>query len=131
MRSVEFGIAMKGRSPSDAQAYIPHSAFRIPHSALLALGWMLPATMTAQQWPVHSMDRPRPPVVDPGPERPPLPPPSDAIVLFDGKDLSQWRSQDGTPATWVVRDGYMEVAPGTGQIITARGFGDMQLHVEW
>src|SRR3989449_8222131 len=90
-----------------------------------------PATMTAQQWPVHSMDRPRPPVVDPGPERPPLPPPSDAIVLFDGKDLSQWRSQDGAPAKWVVRDGYVEVAPGTGQIITARGFGDIQLHIEW
>jgi len=87
--------------------------------------------MTAQQWPVHSLDRPRPPVVDPGPERPPVPPPSDAIVLFDGKDLSQWRSPDGTPAKWVVRDGYMEVAAGTGSIVTARGFGDMQLHIEW
>ena len=65
-----------------------HSAIRIPHSAF---GWLaLPALvaaaapMRAQQWPVHSMDRPRPPVVDPGPERPPVPPPSDAIVLFDG-----------------------------------------------
>jgi len=87
--------------------------------------------MTAQQWPVHSMDRPRPPVVDPGPERPPVPPPSDAIVLFDGKDLTHWRSQDGTPAKWVVRDGYAEVAAGTGSIITAQGFGDVQLHLEW
>src|SRR5256885_11363695 len=43
--------------------------------------------------------------------RSPVPPPSDAIVLFDGKDLSQWQSQDGSPAKWVVRDGYMEVAP--------------------
>ncbi|PYO95300.1 MAG: DUF1080 domain-containing protein [Gemmatimonadetes bacterium] len=87
--------------------------------------------MTAQQWPVHSMDRPRPPVVDPGPERPPVPPPSDAIVLFDGKDLSQWRSQDSTPAKWLVRDGYAEVAVGTGPIITRREFGSMQLHIEW
>ena len=92
---------------------------------------MLPATMTAQQWPVHSMDRPRPPVVDPGPERPPPPPPSDAIVLFDGKDLSQWRSQDDSPAKWVVRDGYVEVAAGTGPMITRRVFGDVQLHIEW
>ncbi len=87
--------------------------------------------MPAQTWPVHSLDRPRPPVVDPGPERPPQPPPSDAIVLFDGKDLSQWQSQDGSPAKWVVRDGYAEVAPGTGAITTKRGFGDMQLHIEW
>ena len=87
--------------------------------------------MPAQQWPVHSMDRPRPPVVDPGPERPSPPPPSDAIVLFDGKDLSQWQSQDGSPAKWVVRDGYVEVAPGAGAITTKRGFGSMQLHIEW
>src|SRR5207253_1215900 len=107
------------------------SAFRVPRSAFIVIGVMLPATMTAQTWPVHSMDRPRPPVVDPGPERPPAPPPSDAIVLFDGKDLSQWQSQDGSSAKWVVRDGYVEVAPGTGAIATRRGFGSMQLHIEW
>src|SRR5438128_12363491 len=123
MRNVRVSIARR--------ATLHHnSAFRVPHSAFLAIGALLPATMTAQQWPVHSMDRPRPPVVDPGPERPPLPPPSDAIVLFDGKDLSHWRSQDGAPAKWVVRDGYVEVAPGTGQIITPRGFGDIQVHLE-
>jgi hypothetical protein len=77
------------------------------------------------------MDRPRPPVVDPGPERPPVPPPSDAIVLFDGKDLSQWRSQDGTPARWTVRDGYAEIAAGAGLIRTLRDFGNVQLHIEW
>src|SRR4029077_8200399 len=77
------------------------------------------------------MDRPRPPVVDPGPERPPVPPPSDAIVLFDGKDLSQWQSQDDTPAKWLVRDGYAEVVAGAGPIITRRGLGDIQLHIEW
>lgn len=87
--------------------------------------------MPAQAWPVHSLDRPRPPVVDPGPERPPVPAPSDAIVLFDGKDLSQWQSPDGTPARWIVRDGSMEVVPGSGAIVTKRGFGDAQLHVEW
>ena len=90
-----------------------------------------PAVAAAQQWPVHSMERPRPPVVDPGPERPPVPPPSDAIVLFDGKDLSQWQARDSTAPRWLVRNGYMEVVGGSGSIMTRRGFGDVQLHVEW
>src|SRR5207302_9112894 len=109
-------------------------AIRTPHStiALLALLTLVaPGALPAQQWPVHSMDRPPPPVVDPAPERPPVPPPSDAIVLFDGKDLLQWQSQDGTPAKWPVRDGFAEVAAGTGPIITRRVFGDVQLHIEW
>src|SRR5256885_13886080 len=89
-----------------------------------------PAKMPAQQCPFPPMARPRPPVVDPAPERPPVPPPSDAIVLFDGKDLLQWQSQDGTPAKWPVRDGFAEVAAGTGPIITRRVFGDVQLHIE-
>ena len=62
--------------------------------------------------------------VDPGP------PPSDAIVLFDGKDLSQWLSKDGGPAKWKIEDGTMTVN-GTGSIVTKDSFGDCQLHVEW
>jgi hypothetical protein len=85
----------------------------------------------AQQWPQHSMDRPRPPVVEPGPERPPAPAPKDAVVLFDGANLSQWRAEDGSAAKWTVQDGYVEVKPGTGMLASARGFGDVQLHVEW
>jgi hypothetical protein len=69
--------------------------------------------------------------VDPGPERPPVPPPSDAVALFDGTSLSEWLSQDGTAAKWRVEDGYMEVARGTGSIMTKRSFGDVQLHIEW
>jgi len=86
---------------------------------------LLLMVQTPQQWPQHSMDRPRPKVVNPGP------PPSDAVVLFDGKDLAQWRSEDSSPAKWTVRDGYMEVKAGTGMIQSARGFGDVQLHIEW
>ncbi|MGH7561818.1 MAG: 3-keto-disaccharide hydrolase [Gemmatimonadales bacterium] len=83
-------------------------------------------------WPQHSMERPRPPVVDPGPAGPPSSVPADAIVLFDGRDLALWRAQSGGGAArWIVRDGYMEVAPGTGGIETTQGFGDAQLHVEW
>jgi hypothetical protein len=58
-------------------------------------------------------------------------PPSDAIVLFGGKDLSRWRANDGSPAKWTIRDGYIEVAPGAGDIITSDKFGDVQLHIEW
>jgi len=58
-------------------------------------------------------------------------PPSDAIVLFNGKDLSQWRATDGGAAKWNVRDGYVEVAAGTGEIATVQQFGDVQLHIEW
>jgi 3-keto-disaccharide hydrolase len=71
-----------------------------------------------------------PPVVTPG--RTPSDAPSDAIVLFDGKDLSAWRSATGNgEAKWAVRDGYMEVAPRTGDIATKQEFGDCQLHIEW
>lgn len=84
-----------------------------------------------EKWTVHDEARPMPPVVDPGPAGPPVPVPSDAVVLFDGKDLSNWTTDKGTPATWTVRDGYMEVARKSGSIQTKQGFGDCQLHVEW
>jgi hypothetical protein len=90
-------------------------------------------TGQAQQsgWPVHSMDRPRPPVVTPGAVGLPASPPSDAVVLFSGADLAEWEGEKGGPAKWAVRDGYVEVAPGTGAIHTRRSFGDVQLHIEW
>lgn len=91
---------------------------------------VLAFAQTPASWPVHSMDRPRPPVVRPPAEGPFTPPPSDAIVLFDGSSLGEWRSGDG-PARWAVRDGYVEVVAGTGALVTARAFGDIQLHVEW
>jgi 3-keto-disaccharide hydrolase len=91
----------------------------------------LPLAMPAQQWPPNSLDRPRPPVVDPGPERLAAPPPSDAVVLFDGTGLTEWQSPDGSAARWAVRDGYIEVVPGTGSLATKRSFGDVQLHIEW
>ena len=64
---------------------------------------------------VHDSSRPHPPVVVPGAG--PGDPPSDAVVLFDGTDLSGWVSvKDGGEARWKVEDGYMEVVPGTGNI---------------
>jgi hypothetical protein len=88
-------------------------------------------------WHVHDPDRPHPPVVTPGAHWGDAP--SDAIVLFDGKDLSQWQAHHsnitraggaGDPE-WMIEDGVMVVAPGTGDIVTREKFGDCQLHVEW
>lgn len=58
-------------------------------------------------------------------------PPSDAIVLFDGKDLNEWTKADGGAAEWIVAEGAMTVKPKTGNIKTKQKFGDMQLHIEW
>jgi hypothetical protein len=57
--------------------------------------------------------------------------PSDAIVLFDGKDLSKWSDLKGETSKWTVKDGAMTVAKGTGDIKTKQTFGDIQLHIEW
>ena len=87
----------------------------------------------ASRWRIHDPDRPQPPVVAAGAPVA-IPPPSDAIVLFDGKDLSAWvtRSRDGatSPAGWAVHDGYFESGPGAG-ISTRESFGDVQLHLEF
>jgi len=93
------------------------------------------------KWRVHDIRRPRPRVVtppEPATNDKPARPPSDAIVLFDGKDLSKWvtrgRGKDKgklVAAKWKVENGYMEVAPKSGTIMTKEGFGDCQLHVEW
>lgn len=75
---------------------------------------------------VHDAARPHPAVVTPAAQ--PGGAPSDAIVLFDGKDLSHWTP---TRQPWTVRDGYMEVAPNSGDLRSKEKFGDIQLHIEW
>jgi len=71
---------------------------------------------------------PVPPVVTPGTG---TTAPSDAIMLFDGTNLSEWTNDKGNPAEWTLADGAMTVKAGTGIIKTKRGFGDCQLHLEW
>jgi hypothetical protein len=60
--------------------------------------------------------------------------PSDALILFDGKNLDQWVSQKDLtkPAPWkIVDNDHIEVVPGSGGIQTKMKFGDCQLHIEW
>src|SRR5512146_2072956 len=74
--------------------------------------------------------KPVPAVVTPG--RTNELPPSDAIVLFDGKNLNEWVSvRDQSPAKWVVDDGLLTVNKKTGNIETKRKFTNYQLHIEW
>jgi hypothetical protein len=90
--------------------------------------------LPGSKWRANDPNRPLPPKVDPGAPMLPLPPPSDAIVLFDGKDLSEWtavlKNQTIEPG-WKVQDGYMEVVPGTGALVSKRKFGSAQYHIEW
>jgi len=85
-----------------------------------------------QKWKVHDAGRPRPRKISAGNG---TTPPSDAIVLFGGKDLSLWETagrggQTGEPK-WKVENGYFEIVPRTGRLRTREKFGDCQLHVEW
>lgn len=85
-------------------------------------------------WLDHDRDRPAPPVVEAGAsstQEQAGKPPSDATVLFDGKDLSQWVAMNGSPTKWIMKDGYMECVKGSGYVRTLQNFGDCQLHVEW
>jgi len=86
---------------------------------------------------VHDSARPHPPVVTPASI--PGGAPSDAIVLFDGKDLSQWtghassitKAGDPSKTEWKVENGYVEIVPHMGDLATKQKFGDVQLHIEW
>ena len=86
------------------------------------------------KWKIHDPNRPVAPIVDPGTastQDAPGHPPSDAVVLFEGKDASRWVDKDGKPIKWKVENGYMEVVAKTGNISTRDSFGDCQLHVEF
>ena len=82
-----------------------------------------------EKYAVHDVNRPHPPVVV---SKSYGQPPSDAIVLFDGSDLSEWKSDKGGLAQWtIVEEAYMVVPRRAGGIHTEKAFGSCQLHIEW
>ncbi len=82
------------------------------------------------QWHVHDPARPQPPTVAPGALfSQNANPPADAIVLFDGRDLSEWTDKQGHPAPWKLEDGAM--VSTKGDLVTKKEFGDCQLHLEF
>jgi hypothetical protein len=90
------------------------------------------AEIPGTPWRIHDAVRPQPRVVAPGAT--PGAAPADAVVLFDGTDVSKFthmRQGQPVPVEWAVRDGYMEVVPRTGAIVTRDRFGDIQLHLEF
>jgi hypothetical protein len=110
--------------PADKPAEKPH------------IGYQDTPIIPGTKWHVHDGERPQPPIVTPG--QPSTQDkvgtaPSDAVVLFDGTDLSKWKmDKDGSDAKWKIEDGVMEVVPSTGYLATRDEFGpDFQLHVEF
>jgi hypothetical protein len=116
------------------------------HIAHVAIPFCLAATMVGQQapvgyddtpmqpngkWHIHDSKRPQPAIVTPAPAPVnPVPGPSDATVLVGGRDdLSAWQMMDGSPVTWVMKDGVLQT--GKGLIRTKSDFTDFQLHVEF
>ena len=82
------------------------------------------------KWHVHDPARPQPVAVTPGASFSQLaPPPADATVLFDGKDVTEWTDKSGNPAPWTVVDGAMVSAKS--DIVSKKQFGDVQLHLEF
>ena len=117
---------MKNSRLSGAVLFLAFSAF----VAVAALS----AAPEETKWLGHDRNRPQPPVVDPGvPSTPDKPgrAPSDAVVLFDGSNLTAWSAMDGQPTKWVNHDGALECVPGSGYARTLQSFGECQLHIEF
>lgn len=98
------------------------------------LGYQDTPLLPGGKWHVHDGERPQPRVVTPGTASTPDHPgqaPSDAVVLFDGKDLSQFHDGQGGPAKWRVEDGAIVVVGGAGTLVSKETFGDCQIHVEF
>jgi hypothetical protein len=90
--------------------------------AMVVASGLMAARSCAQEY-LPGIDWPEPKIITPGEK--PGDPPSDATVLFDGKDMSAWKNAD----RWKVADGVVTV--GRGEIETKEQFGDCQLHIEW
>jgi hypothetical protein len=124
------GPSQEPQVPSSQNPATNHTPSPDPYPGS-PVGDMLPG----QKWRVHDRTRPQARKVTPGQPLPTEGPASDAIVLFDGKDLSQWGSvgRDGkvTNAAWKVENGCIELVPRAGSLITKEAFGDCQLHIEW
>jgi hypothetical protein len=114
----------------------PALAQQTPQQVNPDLGFTDTPMLPGMPYHVHDPARPHPKVVTPAST--PGGPPSDAIVLFDGKDLSKWMQRGRGQAagqmidpTWKVGAGYFETGARTGDLLSREKFGDCQLHVEW
>ena len=112
-----------------------HGRYRITRVEMnrltfVLLGFVALQAARGQDWDPKQTEKwhPVPAIVTPGEG---THAPSDAIVLFDGSDLSEWERVRGGAARWAVENGVVTVAAGGGDIRTRRSFGNVQLHIEW
>lgn len=133
--AIAFAAGVRARQGHQAAVPpVPAPAQATPQPAA-PVGYTDTPMLPGLPWHVHDPARPHPRMVVAGAL--PGAAPSDAVVLFDGKDLSKWghRAAGAAPgaplagATWPVRDGYFEV--GKTDLYTREDFGDMQIHLEW
>jgi len=115
--SLELGAVIQGKETKGTFS-------RVPDGQAVRITPRMRPQMT-EYW------EPVPKIVTPAPYPELVPAPSDAVVLFDGKDLSKWKSRDGNEAKWKVEDGDFNVVKRTGDITTKQKFGDYQMHIEW
>ena len=102
----------------------------VPRAGAAAEGYTDTPMQPDGKWHVHDPNRPLPRVITPGAIfSHTAPAPSDAVVLFEGKDFSRWRGEKGD-VQWKLENGYMETTR-TGRIRTKDEFGDFQLHIEF
>jgi Domain of Unknown Function (DUF1080) len=106
-------------------------AFRIPLLFAFAIGTTIGQAQDQTKKNPESTEiwDPQPKIITAGVK--PGDAPSDALVLFDGKNLDQWITTDGTAPIWTIKDGAFTVAPNGRDIKTKKEFGDFQLHAEW
>lgn len=105
-----------------------------PGFVFLSFGAAVLLAQPDPNWLGHDRERPLPTPITPATpssQEQPGKAPSDATVLFDGKDLAAWVAMDGSPTKWVIHDGALECVPGSGYARSLQSFGDCQLHVEW
>lgn len=134
--ALQFGIARSSHAQQAAGKAAPASQATPQRDQGPPDGFGDTPILPGQKWRAHDITRPRPRPITPGSECGQAP--SDAVVLFDGKDLSKWASQGSgadrgklVDPRWKVGNGYFEIVPRTGSLITKEKFGDGQYHVEW
>ena len=82
-------------------------------------------------WKIHDLNRPQPKISTPAADASTIKPPSDAEILFDGTDLSQWRDSQGGNSKWKIKNDVLVSTRKSGNIYTKKEYGDCQLHLEW
>lgn len=97
----------------------------------MAMGILFPGLLCGQDLRLSGTTTPQPRIVTPSDPDQPQAPPSDALILLGGDDLSAWMHPNGASAQWDLAQGVMTVKPHTGNLQTRESFEDFQLHLEW